>query len=371
MTAGPKETAIIRISCLAWLVSKVISWKLWLPTGRLFPELPIFDFLPVLPATASLVLCVLSVTAILGLVLFPYKKILYFVAIAVELVACIFDQMRWQPWEYQYLLTLVFFVYYYRNPKAFLEIFGALLALTYFFSGLHKFNEAFLSEIWENILRRLLNLVPGQSGLLFYSGYFLAAVECAVGVGLLFFKNKRPFVYLCFGMHLALLYMLGPLGINFNEVVWPWNIAMILLVWTVFYKQPVVLTKAIVRPVFNKAVLVLIGICPLLNFVGLWDDYLSFSLYSGKVEKIYACYDENHKPKMLRPYAASKNPCGPGNVTVSVINWSFKELKVPMYPAEHAYKAFKQRCSEKQRKDDITYILFDYPYRESDVREIE
>ena len=38
-------------------------------------------------------------------------------------------------------------------------------------------------------------------------------------------------------VHLAALLFLGPLGHNYNWVVWPWNLAMIGLVWALFAAQ--------------------------------------------------------------------------------------------------------------------------------------
>lgn len=62
----------IRITCLFWLVAKIICWRLWL-SDRLFPLVPPFDFL-VAPEYVHQGLFILSLAGLLLLLIFPIKK---------------------------------------------------------------------------------------------------------------------------------------------------------------------------------------------------------------------------------------------------------------------------------------------------------
>jgi hypothetical protein len=84
------------------------------------------------------------------------------------------------------------------------------------------------------------------------------------------------------------LCMLGPLGMNHNRVVWPWNVFMICsLVCLFIVRKPrsTTLTERFL-PLVRRSraaalLLLLVGFCPALFTVGLWDGYMSFNLYTG------------------------------------------------------------------------------------------
>ena len=104
----PAEVLLLKITCIAWLIAKLYSYKAWI-TDRNFPIIPTFDFF-VVPSEIHTLLFVLSLICIFSLLLFPNKKTLILTLIFVEIFSCLLDQMRWQPWEYQYLITLILFV---------------------------------------------------------------------------------------------------------------------------------------------------------------------------------------------------------------------------------------------------------------------
>jgi len=59
-------------------------------------------------------------------------------------------------------------------------------------------------------------------------------VELAIGLALWVPSLRRAAIAAAVVLHLAALLFLGPLGYNYNWVVWPWNLAMIGLVWALF-----------------------------------------------------------------------------------------------------------------------------------------
>lgn len=63
---------------------------------------------------------------------------------------------------------------------------------------------------------------------LFFLGLAIPIIEIALGLGLLLAKKKILFAYLIIGMHIFILIFLGPAGINYNSIIWFWNILMII-----------------------------------------------------------------------------------------------------------------------------------------------
>lgn len=375
ITSYPKEVIVIKITSLAWLVSKCISWKLWL-SDRLFPLLPPFEFSPVLPHFVSAFLFATSLLGLCALLFFRPNKIIILGVILLEISSCLLDQMRWQPWEYQYLLTFVLFLLYKSNTKQFLDLIGFILIATYIFSGLHKFNGGFLYTVWDNfILKHILHLsntLIAQKGL-HYMGLMLSIIELILGLGLLFLKNRKTVAIFIIIMHLMLLSILGPLGANHNEVVWPWNMAMIGLVWFLFYEEnssPV--TFFFFKNKLNFSMLVLVGVLPFFNFIGYWDNYLSFNLYSGDVKEVIICVKNLDKYPELKAFVLKNNPhqyCKDYDA-LSPNKWSFSELKVPMYAQTRTFYKLKKEWNRKYPNTDPTFIIYAYPYNEEDAIKI-
>ncbi|SCY08736.1 hypothetical protein [Flavobacterium caeni] len=368
--SAAKETAVIRITVLAWLAAKFISWRLWLPY-RLFPTLPVFHFLD-FPDFSHTILAIASVVMMVLVLVFPARRYLLWIVVVFEVLSCLLDVMRWQPWQYQFMLTFVLFCLAGDQPKRFLSSFGFLLCATYLYSALHKFSDAFLQDVWLGFLLKGFGLSEsfGQSAVVYYSGYVMGVVELAIGLGLLLAKNKKPFVWLCIAMHVGILLALGPIGIDANAVVWPWNVAMAAMVWVVFFDNGVSFSVDFMKPLFHKVVVVWLGMLPALNFIGLWDDYLSFAMYAGGNEKMLICFENDKLPAALQKYKTAPF-CGDDETTISITKWSFKELEVPVYPEERAYRAIKKRYTQIHPGTADRFIIYDFPYRREDVRAVE
>src|SRR6266404_7860670 len=100
-----KKIIATRLLCFFWLIAKAISCKVWL-ADRLFPIVPPFKFLFV-PSFVHLVLLIFSLSALLVLFIFPSKRFLQISVLIIEVLACLLDQNRWQPWEYQYIFIII------------------------------------------------------------------------------------------------------------------------------------------------------------------------------------------------------------------------------------------------------------------------
>ena len=289
-----KQSAILRATFLFWLFAKLISYKVWL-ADRFFPVVPTFDFLDKLPSEVHLVLFVFSLTLLVFLLVFPKNKIGLFALLGIEILACSLDIARWQPWEYQYLFIVFIFLIDRKDQRNFFAALTFLLSLIYIFSGMHKFNGAYLYATWGRmILGNFLNLSPEIIKNIFvhYFGLLLPIIEIVAGFFLLILKNKKYPALVLMAMHLFILILIGPFGIDYNIVVWPWNVAMIALLYFLFLKNPIHFSLRNIFHGANPVILVFWAILPLFNFVGYWDLYLSSALYSGKEIRMDICFSE-------------------------------------------------------------------------------
>jgi hypothetical protein len=348
-TAGHSTAAswVMRLVCFSWLMAKLIGWKVWIK-DRQFPLVPVADWLN-WPSLMHYILFVLSLALIVSLVFKPSNKTILITLLCSEILSCLADQNRWQPWQYQYLFTVAAFIINFKNTKNCIACTAFIMASTYFYSGIGKFNEGYLVMVWDNIFLKSIFKLPEaayRQNNLHYLGYATALAEVLFAIGLFFARTKNIAAWGMIGMHLFILYALGPLGIHYNTVIWPWNILMILLLFIVFIKSadsPV--SFKTLWPGFNKVVLLAWGILPALNYAGLWDNYFSSRLYSGGLPQMSICLKDPSEIEEFQPYLNSTdsyNRCT-GDAMLNLQNWAVKEMEVLPLPEIRVYEQIQRQ----------------------------
>ncbi len=149
------------------------------------------------------------------------------------------DQSRWQPWFYQYVIMLIAIALAGpARPTAALNTCCLVVAATYIWSGLAKLNPRFMDNTFPWLVGPFVGAWPAPAQWLAHHLAFAAPfLECAVGVGFLTRRFRRAALFCAIGMHVAILIAIGPLGVNFNAVVWPWNVAMIAFLLILFFRR--------------------------------------------------------------------------------------------------------------------------------------
>jgi hypothetical protein len=336
---------LLRITAVFWFIAKIISFKVW-TTNRIFPVVPVFDAVDNMPGWVHLLLLGLSLICVLLLAAKPQIKLLGWMLIGSELCSIMLDYTRWQPWEYQYLFILFIFLVN-KDEKNIRIGIGFLLAALYIYSGLQKINIDFLLQIWDNmILNSLFHLSHATrvNSIIFYSGFSLGIIEFCAGAGLLFKRTQKTAAVFLIIMHLFNLLWLGPLGAKYNIIIWPWNMAMCIYLYLLFINNRIISFRSIFVK-WNIIVLIAWGLLPALNFAGLWDNYLSGSLYSGKLPLMAACIDSETALKPYISIADTKGFC-PDKSLVKLQAWALKELNVPPYPQERVYKKIAKKLHQ-------------------------
>jgi hypothetical protein len=351
---------------LALLAEFFLSTTLWV-TSRTYPLTPVSEWLPTVPPLidrlwlGSLLLLLVAIVVVRR----PRVYILAFVVLAGLL--SLFDQSRWQPWFYQFLFMLAALALYpwgtqdLKKRETVLNVCRLIVASTYFWSGLQKLNASFIGGVFPWLVEPLVALLPGfPEELVRPLGIAVPFIETGIGIGLLTrFRNAA--VILALGMHVFILFSIGPFGHDWNTVVWPWNVAMMAFVVILFWRAEGFSARHVLLPrtsLFHGLVLLLFGVMPLFSFFGFWDSYLSASLYSGNTKSaIYVSETvKNRLPKTIRDLAL-KSEADDANV-ISISDWSFEELNVPPYPEDRVFKNVTGYvCTYAEEPSEVTLAI--------------
>ncbi|HWC98287.1 MAG TPA: hypothetical protein VG456_16120 [Candidatus Sulfopaludibacter sp.] len=345
--------------CIAGLA---LSRNLWLTT-RSFPLTPVWGAIRPLPPPwdGALFDAMLALLGWIGLTDRPRIPLAVFFLMAVGV--CLEDQSRWQPWFYQYLVMLLCLGLARRKDEvAGLNACRLIIAAIYIWSGVAKLNPSFLHTTFPELTEPFTHAWPSLQRSVFQRAGILACIlECALGLGLCTQRFRRAAMVGAIAMHLGILLAIGPLGIAYNRVVWPWNVAMIAFLAILFGSADGPPARDILWGrsfVFHRVVAILFVIAPAFRMVNLWDSYLSFALYSGNqhAAKIYltdATFDR--LPDELQDYVYED---GPNLNHVSITNWSLGELKVPPYSEVRIFESAARRiCAVTGNAPDIRLAI--------------
>lgn len=352
------------------------SWPLWL-SGRSLPLVPFFSEWPAIGGPFDLGILLVLIGLLLGVIVSKQPRQYIWVFVTLLLFLCLGDQMRWQPWVYQYAAMLVALGFctwrgsdLTTNTKV-LNVCRLILATTYLWSGMHKLNAGFVFDMAPWMLQPVTAITPSAIDPYVASlGVFLPIFEIAIGAGLLWFRTRKIAVISAVAMHLSILLLLGPLGQSWNAVVWPWNVAMIASVLLLFWRTPHVGLWAILwnrRFAYHSVVLVLFGLLPALSLFGRWDAYLSSALYSGDLIRASIFIDA---PPISSTSVGADASSRRNVTTVGVGNWSYGTLHVPPYPEPRVFKRLGSavcRSTDDPQRVQLRLTFRETPFRDGFV----
>lgn len=259
------------------------------------------------------------------------------------------DQNRFQPWVYQYGAILLLLSTYTWKPAALVEqekilnVLRLLLAGIYFYSGLQKVNPVFIESVFPWMVQPYMGDYLLIGGVV---GFFVPFIEMFIGVGLLFKKTRSLALGGAMVMLILVLLTLGPLGNNWNMVVWPWNIVFASLAILLFWRVDKTFTQILTVPktVVSFLIVALFGACPVLFFFGKWDGYPSFSLYSGQVATVRITLPPEYEVSdEIKPYLVASID---NKIYFDSNQLSMSDIHVPVYPETRVnYVVAKKICS--------------------------
>ncbi|MEM9821957.1 MAG: MauE/DoxX family redox-associated membrane protein [Bacteroidota bacterium] len=344
MLTPPFILAARRTIAVCLFLQFLLSWELWTATTRDFPFVPLISFFPS-DALSFLVLPAFLVASIgLMLLIFqPHRSMGLWCLLLPLGWLLLHDSTRLQVWLYHQVgLLILLFVGKERT------CFWPRLAITmlYFWSGFHKLNVYFIEDTFPWFMEQAgpFSFLGAHS----WAAILVAVFEMSIGAALVW-KRTRPWAaVLGIGFHFIILYLLSPLGHHWNEVVWPWNLAMIILLYLLFLRDQE--EKTLLNPLpelkansfyfFSLLLLLLPG----LNAFRLWDEQLSFKMYAGTNPEGVFYFDERDQSCFEAAPIAHRSPSLSGPIMLRFIfdDFAFQELKVPPYASERSLKQIAQ-----------------------------
>jgi len=338
------------VLCFALLIPLIITRNLWLGSC-VYPFTPIFDFLPELPTfiNYTLYLSIFIITALIFIKKEP--KIYIYSLLGILAFSSLFNISRLQPYNYQFFfmfLALAGFNWLKNekensDQKRLLSVFAIILIGIWFWSGVHKLNYKFFTVGYPWLISVFPEYLKPLLGML---GLFSTVVEAGGAICLIFKKTRKLGIALLSIMHVFLLLVV--ILHNNNHSVISWNIAQILFLWLVFWKSDLEINlfklgsfKADSLKTQNLLYKSLFIILPLFSYVGLWNDTLSFKLYSWNYKEGEIIVLARKIPKNLPEEMTA-------NIKRNIIpiqTWSYQATNSSPFYSEKVYKSvFKKAC---------------------------
>jgi hypothetical protein len=164
-------------------------------------------------------------------------------------------------------------------------------------------------------------------------------------------------------MHAFILVAVGPFGLSYNPVVWPWNVAMMAIILVLFRRARDVSAPAILLNhgfPLHVAAVALFAVLPGLSYLGLWPTYLSFRLYSEQYHQ--ATISMTTAVRLKLPPSARQAVLlasdDPYDGHLNVMSWSENELGAFIPPEPRVFRAVARRvCALAEAPLDVRLII--------------
>lgn len=351
---------LIKISvAFGLLFSMLFSYNLW-AGQRWFPVCPVFKGFSISPPYGYILLGA-EIILIFLLITFSKPRLIIFLILVLNLFYVLLDQNRLQPWFFIYNSFLVVLLFYNwridnkNNYNSFFIILQLCFAAVYVYSGLQKFNLGFINDTYPWFIKSLDSFFSDrQMAILYKSGYVIPIVEVFIGFGLLIKPLRFITIPLVILLHVIILILMGPFGNNYNPVIWPWNLMMIVLAFLLFSGKTnerfFSISHLFKQPVFYL-VMTLFWILPAFNLAGKWETYLSFSLYSGNNNNgkiLLSSEAYNRLPFYIRHYVHYQGE----QYLLYPKEWCINELKTPLYPEKRIFESVCNYVQVISRSDE-------------------
>lgn len=325
--------------CAATLAMVALSWPLWIDLAD-FPAVPFVRWFPDYPRPWSW-LGLAGIAAGLGLGMTRrLGRVGVGLAVAVLAWLILGDQLRFQPWIYQFLVTGSLLVAL--PPRSALAFSRVWMASVYFHSGLSKIDASFargMGPLFVRTLARVLGLDahPGLVSLarLEATALVLPAAEIAVAILLLVPRTRRLGYVGAVLMHAALLLILGPWGLGHSAIVLVWNGALAVEEYLLFWPATdpeAAPSRWTWRERLVGVPFASLLVLPLGERAGLFDSWPSHALYADHCEGATIAVRGELPGDWPRDARIAARPASPGWWTLNPTDWTRRVRGVPAYP---------------------------------------
>lgn len=330
---------LVRVCAAGSLSALFLATPLWMGTREEVPRFPLTEAFVSVERPIFFTLFV----ALGALLFIPFSRALLVLVCVCFSALVAGDVIRLHPWVLQ--CTLLFGVSACllgrTREKNLLGFFALVVGGIYFWSGINKLNYGFVAGEFPVLLGPSSESLPPE--LIAVTGLCAAVFEMIAGGLLLIGKARRFAAVVLMCMHLFILIVIGPLGHNYNRMVWPWNVMMIgLLALLYFRATPACAWWSFSNPMLAGLVSFIVVILPSARLLGSYPAYLSWELYSGRDWKgslELAAEEISTLPADLR----SQTEIVEGKGFVNLGKYVEQRLGAPPWPERWAYIEIARR----------------------------
>ncbi|MCP4885204.1 MAG: hypothetical protein GY904_01115 [Planctomycetaceae bacterium] len=344
-----------------------VTWKLWFAwSATAYPTVALFGPETSVPSFVGIAASVVLVGSLIGIVVSPRKlRSLWWLVLTALVISFVTDQHRLQPWAYQ---TAIYAIVFATLERRFAYRFLVLIASSvYIYSALGKIDYQFLHTVGQDFLGVLATPLGG-----FPDDWELAArakiailfpvTELLLGFALLFPFTRRIAAVGVMGMHIALLVILGPWGLNHSTGVLAWNLCLLVQAYLLFFQHPnISLSSPAAEPHkgllwLNATLTACVMLAPLLERSSYWDHWLSWSLYSPHTSRLELAVHGSAIGQLGPEIQPHVEPDTDGDRwhRLALDRWSLTDRGVPLYPqARYQLGLAVKMASRDGLSDDI------------------
>lgn len=355
------RTIIVRITCVAFLMTLALSWRAYIPSLRIFALSPVVEILRSTPVWLDWIILILNVGCLGWLVMRPLQRAPAFGVVTCTVFWVLQDLLRFQPYTYMYVFTIVSAVFFGSRSIDALKI---MVASIYCWGGLHKLNATFFLKTFPGFIAPLYKFPEEPSlfaAVLALVMFLVPAFEATIGLLLLFFPRRRRLAtMMAFIMLVTVLGSLGLDGSAWNIIVWPWNIYLFLLVLALFSQSASADSKVQFRlDALTFATVVIFSIAPAFALFGWGHSYPAFKLYSGNTKSAVVILAQNENIGLL------PNNLGQlaGRVRMlPLVDWTAHEFELVVYPESYVFRRGAEGlCPYLSERQNATLRIYDAP----------
>ena len=342
-------------TALSSLALIAVTWRLWTPQTS-YPQIPVFQTLCNAPSWLDWMGLGGALLGLVAIFISSHPRILQIgCALTMGSLLLLFslDQHRFQPWAYELWLFCGVWLGC-RDPLR-MRLMRWLLISVYFYSAVGKLDFEFLHTVGQQMLSVVVRAfgmevwdLPLNLRLAMVATF--PCIELVVAIGLAWPKTRRLAGWLAIAVHLGLIVILGPLGLNHRLGVLVWNLQVAVQAYWLFVadaasvrSQPSDLANLPAKtrtwpPMVATALIGAAIALPSTERLGLWDHWPSWALYaphSSRVQIEVATPSVDRLPADLRNLI-NATPTNPDEFTVwttiPIDTWSLQTLDTPIYP---------------------------------------
>ncbi len=348
------------IACLVLMAS---TWRLWVGTDR-FPQIPLLSLF--VGSTRwidymALAICVVASLPIVGApiganaadkssAIVTKHKMACWLWAGGLLVLFLTNQHRLQPWAWQFFIFAVI-VAISPNKRAALTASRVVLISIYLWSSISKFDYQFLNGLGRQFaaaIPELFGATVATETITPSMVVLLPLAELLVGLLLVFQATRVPAVIAAVALHLGLVAILGPWGMDHHAGVVIWNVFFAIITTVLFWPtndKSASTTGSAHRPVtlvpYTTTILFTVAVVALPVYPQ-WDHWLAWGLYSPNNRrctlKLIKSLDDQSMAPFLQPFLVLNTddfhefPAGLETVKVDLGRISLEMLDAPIYP---------------------------------------